>query len=148
MSTKRVIKVKAYSNVQEEYVAGAATIKPGMLLALASTGKVSPHATAGVETLPLFALEDDLQGKTIDDLYANDAPVQCWIPYRGDMVYAILAANETVVIGDVLSSQGDGTFVKQTTSSGVTTVGILQAVEALDLTASGAVASRIIARVL
>jgi hypothetical protein len=109
--TTNTIKVKNYSNVIEELVANAA-ITPGMLIEQISTGKVRAHATIGGTALAMFALEDELQGKTIDDAYAADNRVQCWIPNPGDQVNALLDDGETVVIGDFLESAGNGYLQK------------------------------------
>ena len=111
------IKVKKYSDVIEEMVASAA-VTPGMLLIIESTGKVKAHNQADKDAFPIFALEDELQGKGIDDAYAANAPVQCWIPYRGDIVNAILADGENVAIGDPLTSDGHGRLKKHVTDTG------------------------------
>lgn len=108
---RNTIKIKNWSNIFEEYVANAAII-PGMLIELMSTGKVRAHATAGGSTMPMFALEDELQGNGVDTAYAAAAPVQCWIPGRGDQVNALLDDGETVVIGDFLESAGNGFLQK------------------------------------
>jgi len=101
------IKLKSYVDNISEAVANAA-ITPGMLIEPMSTGKVRAHATAEGNVIPMFALEDELQGKAIGDVYAAAAQVQCLIPQRGDEVYAILADGYDVDIGDWLSSNGDG----------------------------------------
>jgi hypothetical protein len=101
------IKVKKYSDVIEEFVA-AGTITPGMLVELDTTGEVKAHSNEDGNVLPMFALEDELQGKTIDDNYVATDLVQVWIPYRGDQVNAILAAGENVSIGTFLTSDGEG----------------------------------------
>ena len=108
---RKTIKIKKYSDVIEEYIAGG-TITPGHLVALNSDGEVIVHATEAGVILPMFALEDELQGKVIDDTYKEDDRVQVWIPGRGDEVYALLAANESVNIGDYLVSKGGGTLKK------------------------------------
>ena len=110
------IKLKKYSDVIEEYNAAAA-ITPGMLIQMTTADKVQKHATAGGNILPMFALEDELQGKGIDDNYATDDKVQCWIPGRGDQVYAILSDGETVAVGDFLESNGDGCLQKHVPDS-------------------------------
>ena len=104
------IKLKKYSDVIEEILStSGAAITPGMLLELDSTaGYVKHHETAGGNALPMFALEDELQGKEITDQYAVSTLVQVWIPYRGDQVYAILADDNEVEIGDFLESDGNG----------------------------------------
>ena len=137
------IKVKKYSDVIEEMVASAA-ITPGMLLIIESTGKVKAHNQADKDAFPIFALEDELQGKGIDDAYAANAPVQCWIPYRGDIVNAILADGQKVVVGDPLTSDGYGRLKKHVTDTGASTVPwtvypeqiVGYAAEALDLSGS------------
>ena len=106
---KNTVKLKKYLDVINEYVANAA-ITPGHLIELMSTGKVRVHATAGGDVLPMFALEDELQGKGITDAYAATDPVQCWVAVRGEEVYALLANAEIAVIGSFLVSNGDGTL--------------------------------------
>jgi len=141
---KHTIKLKKYSDVIEEYVAAGA-ITPGMLIELNSLGTVQYHSTEDGDALPMFALEDELQGEEIDDAFAALDRVQCWIPYRGDQVYAGLADGESVVIGDFLTSKGDGWLKKHV----VTSEGELEypnavvaiALEALDLYDSSAESS-------
>jgi hypothetical protein len=108
MGTFNTVKLKNYSDIFEEYDAAAA-ITPGMLIELDTAGKVKAHATAdGDVTPPMFAIEDFMQGKGIDDNYAADDKVQVWIPGRGDQVYAILANDEVISIGEKLVSNGAG----------------------------------------
>lgn len=106
---KNTIKLKKYSDVIEEFVAGG-TIKPGMLL-LEAEGIVIAHDVPGASAFPMFALEDELQGNGIDDNYSTDDPVQVWIPYRGDIVNCLLKDGEDVSAGDWLVSAGDGTLM-------------------------------------
>jgi len=110
---KATIKLKNYQNIMNEYAAAAAII-PGELIELNSAGTVQVHSTAGGNLLHMFATEDELQGSGIDDAYAAADKVQCWIPVRGDEVYAILANDEDVAIGDFLESNGTGELVKHT----------------------------------
>jgi hypothetical protein len=70
------------------------------------------HPNASGNVLPMFALEDELQGGAIDDNYATGAKVQCWIPGRGDQVYGILADGQDVHVGDFLESNGAGYLQK------------------------------------
>lgn len=108
------IKVKKYSDVIEEIEASGA-ITPGMFLEVDSNGKVVAHNSAGQNVLPMVALEDEMQGKGISDVYASGDKVQVWIPYRGDMVYAILEDGNNVAIGDFVESAGNGNVQKHTT---------------------------------
>lgn len=146
------IKLKNYLNVFEEYVASAG-ITPGHLIELISTGKVQVHATEDGNVLPMFAIEDELQGNGIDTAYVADDQVQVWIPTRGDQVNAILKDEETVVIGDFLVSAGNGELKKY---DAITSVGDIEhplavALAALDLSSSSAAtvaATRIAVRIL
>ena len=103
--------IKNYLKVFEEYAAQA-TITPGHLLKLRSDGKVQATDADQTTQLPMFATEDELQGKTITDNYSANDIVQCWIPQRGEVVNAILTTSQTIVIGDYLTSAGDGTLKK------------------------------------
>lgn len=137
----KTIKLKKYVDIIEEYVATAVAIMPGALLELTSAGLVQAHATAGGNCLPMFALEDELQGNGIDTTYAASARVQVWVPVRGEIVYARLADGQNVAVGDFLESAGAGSLQKYTADPGESNpnlgsqiVGV--AVEALNLTGS------------
>lgn len=139
---KNTIKLKDYLHVVEEYDAAAA-ITPGMLVEVTSGGKVQAHSVDGGDGLPvMFANEDEFQGKTINDDYAIGDKVQCWIPQRGDMVYALLANGENVAVGAALSSNADGSLKAVDSSGGAIAV----AAEALNNTSS--FAARIIVRIV
>jgi hypothetical protein len=112
-TTYNTIKLKKYQDIIEEYAA-AATITPGNLIELTSAGTVQNHSTSGGNALPMFALEDELQGKGIEDDYASGDKVQVWVAQRGEIVYARLAVDENVSIGDFLESNGDGCLKKHT----------------------------------
>lgn len=105
---KNTIKLKKYLDVIEEYTATAVAINPGALLELTSAGYVQAHSTDGGPVLPMFALEDELQGGSIDDAYDASGKIQCWVAVRGEVVYAIVEDNETVSTGDFLVSAGNG----------------------------------------
>ena len=105
------IKLKNYINVFEEYKAHEA-LYPGHLLFLNSDNEVALHAVADGAVLPMFALEDESQGRGIDAVYTAADPVQVWIPTRGDIVNAILKDGETIVIGDLLTSAAGGELQK------------------------------------
>lgn len=139
--------VKNYSNVFEEIAAGGA-ITPGMLLEVNSAGAVVAHNTAGDTALPMFAKEDEYQGKGINDAYASGDKCHVWIPGKGDQVYAILADGENVAIGDFLESNGEG-FLQKLVVDPVSSAGgdiqpqsvVAVATEAVDLSDSSAAES-------
>jgi hypothetical protein len=141
---KNTIIIKKYVDHIEEFVANAA-ITPGMLVELMSTNKVRAHATSGGGVLPMFALEDALQGKGIDDDYAATDPVQVWVPVPGEIVYALIADGQTIAIGDFLESNGAGRLTKHTDDSAhdtvYTTHVVAMALEAIVLDGSGSESS-------
>jgi hypothetical protein len=151
---KNTIKVKKYSDVIEEYTSTAATITPGSFLELDSAGLVKKHATAGGNVIPpMVALEDELWGRGIDDAYAVSSKIQVWIPYRGDIVYALLKDGENVAIGAALESAGDGTLQAHSADTAGAVeypnaiVGV--ALEAVDLSGSAnETAGRILVRIV
>ena len=118
MAAKNTVILKNYSNIFEEYEAEAATIYPGCLIELTSGNKVKVHATPGGNALPMFAIEDALQGKGIDENYAIGDKVRCWVPTRGDVVYGILADGQTIAKGDFVESNGAGYLQKHTPDEG------------------------------
>lgn len=123
--------------------AGSA-ITPGMLLKTNSSGNVIPHNVAGGPAENAFALEDALQGRTIEDDYAIGELVQVGIQQPGDVVFGWLAAGETASPGDLLVSNGDGTLKVRTG----TDIAKAVALEAVDLTDTGAENARIRIRIL
>jgi hypothetical protein len=90
-----------------------------MLIYITSTADtVAKHNhDSGPVHPPMFALEDELQGKTIYDDYATGDRVQCWIPQRGEEVLALLVDGEHVEIGDRLASKGTGWLKKHDADS-------------------------------
>lgn len=116
---KNTIKVKSYLNIQDEKVAAGA-ITPGMLVERTSADKVQAHSTAGGPAQRLFALEDENQGRDIDDAYAATGSytlVKLWLPVPGEIVYAIvddLSTAEDIAIGNFVESAGDGRVRKYT----------------------------------
>lgn len=98
----------------EEYRAAAA-LKPGHLIQLTSDTEVQKHASAGAIGEKMFAKEDALQGKTIDDAYAAGDLVSCHVCLPGCRLQARVAAGAVAIVeGDWLGSAGDGTLRKVT----------------------------------
>jgi len=125
------IKLKKYTDVIEEHLAGG-TIYPGMLLIQSAADTVVAHNDdAPANCIPMFALEDELQGKGIDDAYASGDQVQVWIPGRGDQVYALLEDGATVTPATFLESNGSGYLQAYTSGKAIAV-----ALETLDLTGS------------
>lgn len=145
MSTEYPKRIHLLGQGRIEEGKASEAITPGSLVALNSDGEYENHGSAGGYGEALFALEDSLQGKTINDAYAADDIVRIVVAGKGDVVYARLADGEDVGIGDLLTSNGDGTLQK----IAGTEKPIAVAIEALDLSESsnttpGRVRSRIL----
>jgi len=128
---------------REEYAA-AGTIKPGHLVEMTSSGTVQVHSTEGGYAERMVAIEDALQGNDLADSYSAADLVSVNIVEPGAVCYMYIKAGEDIAIGDELISDGDGTLIENgSETSGVTVKQLVAiAVEANDLTASGAVDTR------
>lgn len=146
-----IIMVQGIGEIRRELIAAEA-ITPGHLCERTTAGTVRKHASAGGTVGPVMvALGDELQGKEIGDAYASGARVFLVIPQRGDKVYMWLNAGETVSIGERLESNGDGLLRAEATGSNASTSNqriVAVADEALDLSGSGAVDTRILVEIL
>lgn len=117
MSSFHSVILKKYLDIINEFKAHAALL-PGMLVSLNSDTEVLAHAVAGGNVTPvMFALEDALQGKGLDDAYAAGDQVRVWVAQRGEEVLAILADGESVSVGDALESAGNGYLRKHVVDS-------------------------------
>jgi len=97
----------------EEYKADHAGIVPGMLIErLPTSGEVQPHDIVGGVAEAMFAEEDALQGKTVDDTYADDSIVMCILPAKGAQVRARIQDGQNIVIGEKLMSGGSARVVR------------------------------------
>lgn len=109
----KTVILRRYNNVQFEAIAAEA-IAPGSLVEVTSAGEVKNHATAQGNAIPYFVMEDAILGKTINDNVAKDDLARVMVAGRGDEVNAILNTSQTIVVGDLLASAGDGTLEKFT----------------------------------
>ena len=148
---RQTITIKG-NGIRNEGDAGG-TITPGHLVERLTT-TVVVHNSASGNAQTSFAIENDLVGDGIDVDYTVDNRVQYSVFGPGEQVYAILAAGESVVVGDFLESAGDGTLQLHTAEAGSgeaqdaskMIVGI--ATEILDLSASGVAAARLIVEIV
>lgn len=107
------IKVKKFSDIVIERAAASAII-PGNVLELLAGNTVQKVATASGKWAFMVALEDELQGKGINDNYATADRVQVWIVGRGDVANLLLEDEETIVIGDFIEIATGGRVRKFT----------------------------------
>ena len=103
--------------LQKELKADAA-ITPGMLLERTTTG-IKKHATAGGDVRPtLFAIENSLEGQEIGTDFAAADMCQFVAARPGDEIFALLADDETITVGERLESHGDGMLKAYAVASG------------------------------
>ena len=120
--------IRTRSRYTDERLAGGA-ITPGHLIELDSSDQVVVHATAaGAVAARMFALEDQIANRGIDDAYASGERVIFQQCLPGDIVYAILENAGNVAIGAALQSNGAGELEARTT--GETVAIALEAVNA------------------
>lgn len=125
----------------ERLAAGAIT--PGHILYLTSADKFAVHNVAGGDVTPVIvAVEDDLQGRGIDDAYAATGSytrVQAEVLDPGDQFYGFLADGQNAAIGSKLKSNGNGQLSVYTAASGEPDYGravCAVALEAIDRSSS------------
>lgn len=150
----KTVILKRYNNVQFEAIANEA-ITPGSLVEVMSTGKIKNHATAQGNAIPYFVIEDAIMGKTINDNVAKDDLARVMVAGRGDEVYAILDTLQTIVVGDLLASAGDGTLEKFTAikcdsdaSAGAVTTPLQAVAVALEAVSTTSATKRIKVRII
>lgn len=141
-NTPKRIHLRGDPQIEEALAGGAIT--PGMLLSRQADGDVVAHATAGGWAEKAFALEDALQGKTVDDAYASGDRVTFAICKSGDIVYAWLAGGENADQSEFLTSNGDGTL--KVASS--TDIRVATPLESIDASDSATINERIKVRIL
>lgn len=114
MATPQTILLKGDGLFKEALAGGAIT--PGHLITRNSSSAFVVGPAAGLNAYPMFALEDEAQGKDITDAYASGEIVNAVIPQTGSEIYALVAASAAaIVVGDELESAGDGTVRKAAT---------------------------------
>ena len=154
--TQKTIIIKGGQGMQKEFPLKASSdITPGMLIQR-DAGYYKPNAIApddtGATIYPskIFALESPYSqvavgAKAIDTQYDTDKEtVIGYYALPGDEIYAWLAAGENVAADAVLESNGAGALQAYTTAGGA----VCRATEAVDNSATGAVAVRIKVEVL
>lgn len=150
----KTVILKRYNDVQFEAIANEA-ITPGSLVEVMSTGKIKNHATAQGNAIPYFVIEDAIMGKTINDNVAKDDLARVMVAGRGDEVNAILNTSQTIVVGDLLASAGDGTLEEFTAikcdsnaSAGAVTTPLQAVAVALEAVTTTSATKRIKVRII
>ena len=127
--------------LQNEAAVTDAAVTPGMLVTRTATG-IRPHNVAGGSAAPAFAVENDQIGDGIDDDYAIGENAFYRTFAQGSAVYALLAPSQTIAVGALLQSNGDGKLIVAASADNV----VAQAIEAV--TTGAGVTARIKVEIL
>lgn len=98
-------------------VAAGAAFNPGHLIERynsSGTPLFRKHSTALLAAVPIFALNQSMLNKGVDDAYGVGDLVEAGIMQSGSLVWALIGVL-TVVAGDKLESAGNGTLRLATT---------------------------------
>ena len=107
MASKRIA-LRGSPAVDEQEVSSEA-ITPGHLIEL-SSGAWIKHGDAGLNAAPIFALERDEMGDTIEDDYASGDTVKSGRFSSAMKVNALIASGQNLSKGAYLESAGNGTL--------------------------------------
>lgn len=116
---------------EDEVTAGAAVL-PGKAVQLQADGKWDPVVSTAAEYAKgglCIAVEDGLQGKRIDEAYADGDPMKVIFPQTGDEVLLLVKDGETIAIGDdLIVETTSGLFVEAAGSEAAYEAQALEAV--------------------
>ncbi len=98
--------------IRKERPAAAAGIRPGDLVEVDVNGDFAVHSTALGSAQRSFVVENELEGKGIDDNYLDNEQVHVEACHPGMEVLAWLLQDEVAVIGSFLDSVGAGGNLK------------------------------------
>lgn len=114
MGKKNTVKLKKYEDIVNEFFAEA-VVPAGSLVEVTGTGGVVVNTVVATKPSVQVAMEDELQGKTIADSYADAQPVQVWAVQPGEEVQ--VNATGAIALGEQVEPVADGTV--QALASGV-----------------------------
>lgn len=104
------ILLKGRNYTRKEALASG-TITPGDLVEFGGAQELQAHSTVGGTARKAFAVENDLIGLGIDDVYTVGQTVGYIVCAPGTEILARLAATATCTKGQALESAGNGRLV-------------------------------------
>lgn len=129
--SKNQIQIKNFGGVvYEERTAAEAGIKPGMLCMVDTSEDAAKHNEEGGRAECLVAIEDSLQGKTVDDAYTISTPVRLVRFRPGEEFFGLLNAHVNVAVGEKMCSYGNGLFRSASDSGSYQAYAVAVALEA------------------
>ena len=154
-ASPRTIRLKEYGVRSERPVSSSApgaqqllgvatasgTIIPGSLLQYASDGTFNVQTTAAKKCARVFAMENELIGKGIDDVYVQGDYLQAEHFDSGDWVLAYVAPSAVAIsVGTLLVSDGAGGLRNVSVGSVDASEAIAVSMDALDNSAGTSIA--------
>lgn len=119
-------------------------IRPGHIIENVAAGTCKKNTRVVSGAVPRrIALHNAEEGKTVDDVWASGSRVKYKDCLPGDLVQVVLKAGSTAVVEELLRADATGCVL----DSGATAP-YCHALEALDLSGSGAVDTLILVRLL
>ena len=111
---------------QEEFTVSGATVQPGMLTKINSSGALVVHDVVEGVTPIMVPLEDALQGVIASTAFTTATQATVLFPNKGAVVNMLVTSGQTVSIGTKLVSAGNGKLITaENATSGVLVPGIL-----------------------
>jgi len=98
------------AHYDEAVCAASGAPYPGMLIMFDSAGKVTVQTSVGGDVPVLVAVEDALQGYTINDQYSVNNVVRFLVAEPGHVVQGPIPVGVATSIGTMLTSAGDGSW--------------------------------------
>jgi len=135
MAHNTIMLAGEYRKIESMELATGNAPYPGMCLKETADGELAIQTTEGIDGELIIALEDQLQGGTVDDVYTAGEICDAAIPLTGTEFQVLVAAGEDIARGDILTVSATGKFEEHTG----TYKRMVVAREDCDLTASGAV---------
>lgn len=143
MSTSNEIVLKGdYDRYEEAKINASATLKPGMLVELNSSGELIAQATTGKAVVTRVMLIDAFQGKTKTDAWTAGEVGRYYIPRAGDLLNLLALSGEDIDIGEQVLANNAGKVIA-TTGTPAKVLGVAEEDTGGALGADGFVAVRI-----
>lgn len=119
---------------REKVVASGETILPGHLVLDNGSGEWKNHDAAGAGGYFHIADMNIFEQKSVSDALTIGQSSGAFYPRDGETYNVVLAASQTIAVGDALTSNGDGTVKEATTTGATPDVVLFYAEEAITTT--------------
>lgn len=150
MTTANVVFSGPATNVRpikrEKQVETGATILPGMLVEDNGSGEWQVHSTAGTGGDLYIADMNIIEQKSVTEALTVGQNSEAFVPEVGHTYNVVLAASQTITVGEALSSNGAGAVASATITGATPDVVLFVAEEAVTTTgATGRIRARYVA---